>query len=91
MLPKNRAPLHPGQLLASTLEEKKMTQSELARTIGMSLQTVNTLINGKRGMTAAVAVALAKVFDVSPELWMNLQTQFDLWHELQKPRSHAAR
>ncbi len=79
MLPKNRLPMHPGKLLGRILSEKEMTQRALAKKLDVSLQTVNTLINEKRGMTAEMAVRLAKVFDTSAQLWMNLQTNHDLW------------
>jgi addiction module HigA family antidote len=40
---------------------------------------VNTLINGKRGMTPETALLLARFFETTPEFWMNLQTKHDLW------------
>ncbi len=79
MIPKNRIPVHPGQIL---LEEfiipKKISQVELARKLKVPIQRVNTLINGKRDMTPETAILLARFFKTSPEFWMNLQTQRDL-------------
>jgi addiction module HigA family antidote len=81
MVPKNRPPTHPGEvLLEEFLAPKKMTQVELAERMGVPVQRVNTLVNGKRGITAETALKLAKVFATSPELWMNLQSACDLWH-----------
>lgn len=71
--------MHPGKLLGRILSEKEMTQRALAKKLDVSLQTVNTLINERRGMTAEMAVRLARVFDTSAQLWMNLQTNHDLW------------
>jgi antitoxin HigA-1 len=89
MLPKNRLPMHPGKLLDRILSEKEMTQAELAKKVGVSLQTVNTLINEKRGMTAEMAVRLAAAFDTSAQLWMNLQTNHDLWLAQSALRAHG--
>lgn len=79
MLPKNGPPTHPGEIIRDTIGDMEMTQEELAKRLDVSLQTVNTLINGKRSMTASIAVRLAKVFDTSPQVWMNMQTNLDLW------------
>jgi addiction module HigA family antidote len=81
--------MHPGKLLGRILSEKEMTQGELAKKLGVSLQTVNTLINERRGMTAEMAVRLAKVFDTSAQLWMNLQTNLDLWLAQSALRAHG--
>jgi addiction module HigA family antidote len=84
MLPKNRPPTHPGEvLLTEFLEPKGITQSALAEKLDIPIQRVNTLINGRRGMTPETALLLARFFETSPEFWMNLQTKFDLWHAQQ--------
>ena len=79
MIPKNRIPVHPGEIL---LEEfiipKKISQVELARKLKVPIQRINTLINGKRDMTPETAILLSRFFKTSPEFWMNLQTQRDL-------------
>lgn len=85
MLPKNRAPTHPGEILAlDFLEPSKMTQQQLAQKMGVPIQRVNGLVNGRRAMTADTALLLAKVFEASPEFWMNLQTARDLWDAKQR-------
>lgn len=81
MLPKNRPPTHPGEVLVEEfLKPMGMTQVALAEKLGVPIQRVNTIINGKRGVTAETAILLSRVFDTSPEFWMNLQTAVDLWH-----------
>ena len=79
MIPKYRLPVHPGEIL---LEEfiipKKLSQVDLARSIKVPVQRINTLINGKRDMTPETAILLARFLKTSPEFWMNLQTQRDL-------------
>lgn len=80
MIPKNRIPTHPGTILKEEfLEPMGMSQVELARRMGVPVQRVNTLINGKRDMTAETAILLARVLKTSAELWMNLQVALDLY------------
>jgi antitoxin HigA-1 len=55
-----------------------MSQSKLAEKMSVSLQRVNELVNGKRGMTAETALHLSRVLETSPEFWMNLQSAYDL-------------
>jgi antitoxin HigA-1 len=85
MLPKYRAPTSPGEmLLEEFLKPLEMTQTELARKMGVPIQRVNTLVNGKRGVTAETALLLAKIFKNSPQFWMGLQMDWDLWHAQRK-------
>ncbi len=80
MIPKHRKPTHPGEiLLKEFLEPLGMTQVELAKSMGVPLQRVNTLIAGKRGITASTALLLAQVLKTTPEFWMNLQNTWDLY------------
>ncbi len=80
MIPTHREPTHPGEiLLEEFLVPKKMSQIELARQMGVSLQRINTLINGRRDMTAETALLLSRVFKTTPEFWMNLQVAHDLY------------
>ena len=90
MVPKNRKPSHPGEiLLEEFLKPLEMSQVALAEKMGVPIQRVNTLINGKRDMTAMTAVLLARVLKTSSEFWMNLQVACDLY-EAQKSLEHAA-
>ncbi|MEX1139905.1 MAG: HigA family addiction module antitoxin [Bacteroidota bacterium] len=90
MLPKNRRPTHPGEILLELyLKPLGMTQLELARRMGVPIQRVNTLINGKRDMTAETAILLSRVLKTSSQFWMNLQTNCDLY-DAQKQLEHAA-
>jgi len=85
MLPKNRPPTPPGEmLLAEFLKPRGVTQVELATRMGVPVQRVNTIINGKRGTTAETAILLSEALDTTPEFWMGLQADHDLWHALRK-------
>lgn len=80
MIPKYRKPNHPGEiLLEEFLKPMGLSQVELAKKIKVPIQRINTLVNGKRGMTAETAILLSGVFKTSPEFWMNLQTTCDLY------------
>ena len=90
MVPKNRRPSHPGEiLLEEFLKPLEMSQVELAEKMGVPVQRVNTLINGKRDMTAMTALLLARVLKTTSEFWMNLQVACDLY-EARKTLEHAA-
>jgi addiction module HigA family antidote len=76
-----RAPTHPGEVLAEEfLSPMGLTQAEAARRMRMSTNRLNELVRGKRGVTAATAIRLAELLGTSPELWLSLQTTWDLWH-----------
>jgi antitoxin HigA-1 len=85
MLPKNRPPTAPGEmLLEEFLKPRGVTQVALASRMGVPIQRVNTIVNGKRGITAETAILLAEALDTTPEFWMGLQADYDLWHALGK-------
>jgi addiction module HigA family antidote len=82
-VPKHRAPTSPGEmLLEEFLNPLGMTQGELAEAIRVPYQRVNELINGKRGVTPATALRLAKYFGTSVDFWMQLQLRVDLFQAL---------
>lgn len=79
MLPKNRVPSHPGEILREEfLIPLGLTQVEFAAHIGVPLQRVNEIIRGKRGVTAETAWLFAQALGTEPEFWMNLQVLHDL-------------
>lgn len=80
MIPTGRQPTHPGEiLLEEFLKPRGMSQVELAHKIGVPIQRLNTLINGKRGCTAETALLLSKELGTTPEFWLNLQNTYDLY------------
>lgn len=79
MIPKNRIPTHPGEiLLEEFLAPREIAQTVLAAHLKVPVQRINELINGKRGITPETAWLLSKALDTSPEFWMSLQAQHDL-------------
>lgn len=80
MLPTNRTPTRPGEILDEEfLKPIGLTQVELAKRMGVPIQRVNTVVTGKRAITAETAILLSRVLGTSPHFWMNLQTNYDLW------------
>lgn len=81
MLPKNRPPTHPGQMLFEEfLKPAGITQKEFAAHLGWSYARLNEIIHSKRGISASSALALGDVFGMEPQFWLNLQRDWDLWH-----------
>lgn len=79
MIPEHRIPTHPGEILAQEfLAPLAISQTKLAEKLGISVQRVNELVNGKRGITPETAWLLAGAFGTSPQLWTNLQAAYDL-------------
>jgi antitoxin HigA-1 len=75
----DRVTAHPGRiLLKEFLDPLKMSQTTLAAKLGIPLQRVNEICKEKRGITPETAWLLYKAFGVSPQFWMNLQTNYDL-------------
>ena len=80
MIPKFRNPVLPGEiLLKEFLEPLGITQVELAHKMNIPIQRINTVINGKRNMTAETAVLLSRALNTSVEFWINLQVACDIY------------
>ena len=71
-------PIHPGEVLKDELEEVGLTQSALAKHIGVLPKTINEICRGKRGISAEMAMKLSKAFGGSPQFWLNLQNNWEL-------------
>ncbi len=75
----NRTPTHPGEMLREEfLAPLGITQSGLAQILGVSFRTINELVNCRRELSVEMALKLARFFGTTPELWLNLQNQFDI-------------
>lgn len=72
-------PIHPGEiLLEDFMKPMEISINKLARDIGVPPGRISTIVNGKRSISADTALRLGAYFGVSPELWLNLQTDYDL-------------
>jgi len=70
--------IHPGEHLAEELEALDMSAAELARKIDVPTNRVTQILNGTRGITGDTALRLAHFFGTSAQLWLNLQSLYDL-------------
>jgi addiction module HigA family antidote len=76
---KRLAAVHPGEvLLKDFIEPLGLTRYRVAKAIGVPQRRIDEVCSGRRAMTADTALRLGRFFDVEPQLWMNLQAQFDL-------------
>ena len=72
-------PVHPGEILKHDfMEPFGLSSTALARAIGVTPPRINEIVRGRRGITAATALRLAKYFGTDAQSWMNLQTHYEL-------------
>jgi antitoxin HigA-1 len=79
---KNRVPppTRPGEVLEEEwLKPLGMSQTALAEKMGVHVQVVNGIVQGRRAVTPKTALLLARTFDTTPEFWLYLQNACDLW------------
>jgi addiction module HigA family antidote len=77
---RTRKPTHPGELIREDLlPETGISQTDLARLMGVSRRTISEVIDERRRLTPDIAFRLAKVFNSTPEMWLNMQQAVDLW------------
>lgn len=74
----SRPAIHPGVHIANELEELNMSAAELARALDIPANRLTEIIRGRRGITADTALRLARWLETSPQLWMNLQQNYEL-------------
>ena len=73
-------PPHPGEILKTDyLEPLELTVTNVADGIGIARKNLSAIINGRAGISSEMALRLSEAFNTSPELWLNLQANYDLW------------
>ena len=75
---KRRPPLHPGRILALEIDELGLTANALALALRIPANRLTEIINGKRGISADTAMRLGRYFGTSAQMWMNLQSHYEL-------------
>jgi antitoxin HigA-1 len=87
MLMTKRKPAMAGEILTEEfMQPLRLTQAGLAAAMGVQRKHVNELCNGRRKVTAATALILARVFGNNPDFWLNVQRRTDLWEAMNSPR-----
>jgi len=75
-----RQPTHPGKIIQEDyLKPLSITITEMASKLGVSRKTLSKIINERGAITPDMSLRLARAFDTTPEFWMNLQKNYDLW------------
>ena len=78
-------PAHPGEVLREWLPEQ-MTVTQAAKELQISRVTLSKVLNGKAGVTAGMALRLSAWLGTTPDVWLGMQTQWDLWLANQQSR-----
>lgn len=87
-----RGPTHPGEMLREDfLPDYDLTVSGLAEAVGVSRQSINELLRGRRAVSPEMPLRLARLFGNSPEFWLNAQRAVDLWDASQALKKDVAR
>jgi len=77
--PTNLDLIHPGAMLKEDfLDSMNISMNRLARDLSVPVNRISEIINGKRRITADTAIRLGLYFGLSPQFWMNIQSQYDL-------------
>ena len=71
-------PTHPGEHLAEIIEELRLTQYRLAKTIGVPQVRISDIIHCRRSITADTALRIGRALGTTPDFWLNLQRMYDL-------------
>jgi addiction module HigA family antidote len=77
-------PPHPGEILREWLGE--LTVTEAAEALQVSRVTLSKILNGKSGISADMALRLSQWLGTSPDVWLGMQNQYDLWQASQATR-----
>jgi addiction module HigA family antidote len=87
-----RRPTHPGEMLREDfMVDFRLSVAELAGAVGVSRQSINELLRGRRAMSPEMALRLSRLFGNAPEFWLNAQRAVDLWDVSQAIGNDVAR
>ena len=81
-------PAHPGEVLRDYLGE--MSVAEAAARLGVTRAHLSRILNGRAGVSAPMSLRLSAALGTSPEFWLKMQMQYDLWQaqKAKRPRIH---
>lgn len=78
---RKRPPTHPGGIIKRQyMEPLSLTVSELSKMLRVSRKTLSRIVNEHGSISPEMALRLSKAFNTTPELWLTLQQNYDLWH-----------
>ena len=70
--------VHPGEILREEMGALELSANALSKALGVPVNRITTILNGRRGVSADTALRLARYFGTTPELWVNLQKTWEL-------------
>lgn len=97
MIKRGMRPPHPGSMMRDILEGikeetgKTLTVGQVADGLGTSRKTVSAILNERQGISSEMAIRLSEAFGSTPEFWLKLQTDYELWHARQKVDRQAVK
>ncbi len=90
MLPKNRPPTHPGEIiLKEFMDPYGIKQNKMAELLEVSEKHINELVNGKASLSVEMASRVANLFNLPVEMWVGFQADWDAWHVKHHPSKIA--
>jgi len=90
--PTKRRPTHPGEMLQEDfMADFHLTVASLAEAVGVSRQSINELLRGRRAVSPEMSLRLSRLFGNSPEFWLNAQRAVDLWDASGAIKNEVAR
>ena len=78
---RKRSPTHPGEVIADILATLRVSTRHAAGALHVSPMALNNVITGKAAVSTKMALRLGRLFGNGAELWLNLQRDYDLWHD----------
>ena len=88
MRERKRPPVHPGRIIKSHhLIPLSMSVSDLADLMKVSRKTASKIVNERGPVTPDMALRLSRAFNTTPQLWLGLQLEYDLWHAARNSRT----
>src|SRR5262245_35847800 len=79
------SPAHPGEILVDLyMDEIGLSITKAADGLGVSRKHLSAIVNGRAPITLDMAVRLAAAFETAPDVWINLQAQYDIWQARQQ-------
>ena|ERR1700719_1921063 len=88
---RKRAPTHPGEVVADILRALRVSARQAAKALHVSPMALNNVIAGKTAVSSKMALRLGRLFGNGAELWLNLQRDYDLWHDSQRMQDELAK
>jgi addiction module HigA family antidote len=83
MRERKRPPVHPGHILKNHyLLPLSISITDLAKILGVSRKTISKVVNERGAITSDMALRLSRAFDTTPNLWLGLQEEYNLWHAI---------